>query len=103
MVSRHWRGLAHEARAEDYIQHLQRDTFPALERLSGFRGASILRRSMPGGVEFLVVTEWESLDSIRAFAGDNIGSAVVPPLVQAMMVSYDDSARHYDVVAAQGR
>jgi heme-degrading monooxygenase HmoA len=49
-------------------------------------------------VEVLVVTIWESLDSIRAFAGNDIESAVVPPQARDMMIEYDRRARHYDVV-----
>jgi hypothetical protein len=53
---------------------------------------------LPQGVEFLVVTIWESLDSIRAFAGNDVESAVVPPKARDMMIEYDRSARHYQVV-----
>jgi heme-degrading monooxygenase HmoA len=50
------------------------------------------------GAEFLVVTIWESIDSIRAFAGNDVESAVVPPKARDMMIEYDRKARHYDVV-----
>jgi hypothetical protein len=61
-------------------------------------GASILRRDLPQGVEFLVVTVWKSLDAIRSFAGSDVESAVVPDKVQKMMIEYDRRARHYEVV-----
>ena len=99
MVSRQWRGLAKPEEAGAYVDHLQAETFPALRRLPGFLGASILRRDVTGGVEFVIVTEWESLESIRGFAGDDLEAAVVPPKVQAMMVEYDRVVRHYEVVA----
>jgi heme-degrading monooxygenase HmoA len=98
MISRHWRGLAKSAHANAYVEHLQHETFPALQELAGFVSASILRRPVSGGVEFLIVTNWASLDAIRAFAGDNVETAVVPQAVQDMMVEFDPVARHYDVV-----
>lgn len=98
MISRHWRGLARAAYAEDYVRHLRDETFPAIARLPGFVGASILRRDLPDGVEFLVVTRWDSLDSIRAFAGDDINVAVVPRHVQDMMADFDRTVSHYEVV-----
>ena len=98
MISRHWRGLARPEHAAAYVEHLQTMTFPALRKLAGFRGASILRREVGGAVEFLVITDWESLEAIRAFAGVNVETAVVPPEVQAMLVEYDHSVRHYEVV-----
>jgi len=98
MIARHWRGVAKADRATDYIDHLRAETFPALEKLPGFVSASILRRAVPEGVEFLIVTEWQSLDAIRAFAGDDIETAVVPQAVQGMMIEFDRVARHFHVV-----
>jgi len=98
MIARHWRGLAKAAFADHYVTHLQAETFPAIGALPGFVSASILRRTIAEGVEFLIVTHWESLDAIRAFAGDDIGVAVVPPSVHDMMVDYDRVVRHYEVV-----
>lgn len=98
MISRQWRGLAKATFAEAYVEHLQAETFPALQKLPGFVSASILRRAVPEGIEFLIVTRWVSLDAIRAFAGANVETAVVPQKVQDMMVDYDRIVRHYEVV-----
>jgi heme-degrading monooxygenase HmoA len=97
MISRHWRGLCKRERADDYVEHLRSETFPALEQIPGFVSASILSRAAPTGVEFLVVTQWRSLEAIRAFAGPAAETAVVPAKVQEMMVDYDRSARHYEL------
>ena len=94
MISRQWRGLAKVAFAEAYVQHLHAETFPTLHKLPGFVGASILRRSVPEGVEFLVVTTWASVEAIRAFAGADVETAVVPRNVQEMMVAFDRVVRH---------
>ena len=98
MISRQWRGLAKSAFAEAYVQHLQTETFPAIRNLPGFVSASILRRSVPNGVEFLIVTQWASIEAIRAFAGADVEAAVVPMKVQEMMIDYDRTVRHYEVV-----
>jgi heme-degrading monooxygenase HmoA len=98
MIARHWRGLVKRDRAAAYVEHLQSETLPQLAQLAGFHDAKVLRRDLPQGVEFLVVTLWESLDAIRAFAGNDVDSAVVPPEARDMMIEYDHRARHYDVV-----
>jgi hypothetical protein len=46
------------------------------------------------------VTLWESLASIRAFAGSDAEGAVVPDKARAMMIEYDARATHYEVVAS---
>jgi hypothetical protein len=73
-----------------YVEHLQAETFPSIRELPGFVSASILRRSVPEGVEFLVVTNWASVEAIRA---------VVPQKVHEMMIDYDRIVRHYEVVS----
>ncbi len=98
MISRQWRGLAKSSLAEAYVEHLQTETLPAVRKLPGFIGASILRRTVPEGVEFLVVTQWASMESIRGFAGPDAETAVVPPKAREMMIEYDRVARHYEVV-----
>jgi len=98
MISRQWRGLARAERADEYVQHLRRDTFPQLARIDGFVDARILRRPLQRGVEFLVVTRWESLDAIRRFAGADAEIAVVPENVQQMMLDYDRRVAHYEEV-----
>jgi heme-degrading monooxygenase HmoA len=103
MISRHWIGITRPEEAERYVEHLRKDTFPKLSKIRGFISASILRRVVSQGVEFLVVTDWESLNAIREFAGEKPEVAVVPPVVQAMMVVYDKETRHYEVVEKSAR
>jgi len=97
-ISRHWRGIAKLEEADHYIHHLRNDTFPKLARIEGFIKASILRRPIGEGMEFLIVTTWQSIEAIRKFAGESADTAVVPPSVRAMMVEYDREVAHYEVV-----
>ena len=99
MISRQWRGLCKPEHAGAYVEHLQTETFPAVTRISGFVSASILRRETDRGVEFLIVTQWTTIEAIREFAGAEAETAVVPPKVQGMMVEYDHLVRHYEVIA----
>jgi heme-degrading monooxygenase HmoA len=99
MISRHWRGVAKPLHADEYVEHLRSETFPGLSKIRGFISASILRRNVERGVEFLIVTNWESLAAIEQFAGRDSEVAVVPEKVQKMMLDYDGRARHYEALA----
>ena len=98
MILRQWRALAHRNEALHYIEHLRTETFPALQAIPGFVGAAILSRALDAGVEFLIETRWETLTAIASFAGADAEAAVVPPKVVAMMIEYDDRARHFEVI-----
>jgi heme-degrading monooxygenase HmoA len=97
MIARHWRGLCKHEQAPHYISHLRHETFPALAAIKGFVKASILQRKLEEGVEFLIVTEWESMLAIEQFAGDDSSLAVVPLPVQQMMIRYDEQVQHYTI------
>lgn len=98
MISRNWRGIAKAAEADTYIAHLRVETFPQLAQIDGFVSAFILRRPIDKGVEFQIVTTWRSMEAIEQFAGESPQAAVVPEVVQAMMVEYDREVAHYEVV-----
>ena len=98
MISRHFRALAHPNRADDYVLHLRTETFPALRKIPGFVDATILTRPFGHGVEFLIVTTWESIDAIATFAGGDPVVAVLPAKAAAMMIEYDRRVRHFEVV-----
>ena len=98
MISRQRRGLAQATQAQNYLQHLRTETFPALRKLPGFVSATIFSRRLGAGVEFLVVTQWDSLDAIAGFAGADPEAAVVPAEAAAMMIEYDRRVRHFDVI-----
>jgi heme-degrading monooxygenase HmoA len=102
MISRQWRGLAKAAHAERYVDHLRTETFPQLAKIPGFVDATILRRAVERGVEFVIVTRWESLEAIERFAGRDAELAVVPREVQDMMIEYDARACHYEIVPPGG-
>jgi heme-degrading monooxygenase HmoA len=98
MVSRHWRGVSHVTEADSYVRYLQHNIFPQFARMAGFASASVLQRRVAAGVEFCVVTTWQSMDAIRQFAGDSPDVAVVPAVVQAMMVEFEKTVAHYEIV-----
>ena len=101
MISRQWRGLARIDQASAYEQHLRAETFPALRKIEGFVDATILKRPVPPGIEFLIVTRWDSMAAIEKFAGRDAEIAVVPENVRRMMLEYDQRVRHYEAQASE--
>jgi len=98
MIERHWKGTAKAENAASYIHHLLDETFPQLSSIKGFKKATILKSIAGGGIEFLIITTWDSMDAIKEFAGDNPEIAVVPLKVQEMMSNFDQKVLHYEVI-----
>jgi heme-degrading monooxygenase HmoA len=98
MIIREWRGRASASKAEAYPRHFREQVVPELRRVAGFIGAYLSRRKLDDRVEFLVLTRWQSMESIRAFAGTNFGRAVVEPGAVAALTEFDHAVQHYEVI-----
>ncbi|HEY2791899.1 MAG TPA: antibiotic biosynthesis monooxygenase [Micromonosporaceae bacterium] len=99
MISREWSCRCAPANADRYEQMLLTEILPELDQVEGCRGAYVFRRDVGDEVEFVVLHLFDSLDAIRAFAGADYETAVVPEPARAVLTSFDPVARHFDVRA----
>jgi quinol monooxygenase YgiN len=97
MIARMWRGFAIHERANDYVKHLQQSVVPELRQIEGFKEVYLLRRDSSDGVEFVVLTLWESMEAIRKFAGENPGVAIVAPAARVLFREYDAEVKHFEI------
>ena len=98
MIVRTWSARATKAGADAYSAYFENTLLPELRKLSGFSGAYLLARDDGGLVELTAHTMWESLDAIRAFAGDDITTAVVEPEALAVLQHSDATVIHRGVL-----
>jgi heme-degrading monooxygenase HmoA len=98
MIGRLWHGWAAPENAARYVEHLRRETFPALRGIEGYVDGYVLRRDSGDRVDFTVLTLWKSLQAVRAFAGDDYETAVVPAAARRVLGGFDERVTHYDVV-----
>jgi heme-degrading monooxygenase HmoA len=98
MIARVWRCTAAGDKAAHYIEHFNHGVLPELRQIDGYKGAYLLRRELDDGVEITVMTLWESMDTIRKFAGENVETAVVAPAAQAVLRSFDKTVTHHEIV-----
>jgi heme-degrading monooxygenase HmoA len=97
MISRHWIGIVRSEKVAEYISHLDKSVFPKLNKIDGLNNSYYLKREVKEGTEFLIVTEWETVDAIITFAGKDYNKAVIDPYAESMMVTYDKVVRHYNI------
>jgi mannose-6-phosphate isomerase-like protein (cupin superfamily) len=99
VIARRWRAWTHDqASADAYAAHFDAAVRPTLAATSGFVDANLERFADDGGrTEIVVVTRWDSLDAIRAFAGDDVEAAVVGPEARAVLAGFDERVRHIEL------
>jgi heme-degrading monooxygenase HmoA len=73
---------------------------PTVRKVDGYAGAMLLERETSDMVEIIVITLWQSLDSIRGFAGGDLEEAVVADEAASLLTQFDQRVQHFEVVVA---
>ncbi len=101
MIIRQWRGIARKEKAAAYTAHFREAVLPELRKIAGFLGATVMRKQQPTGVEVTVLTRWESMTAVRAFAGKDTDVAIVAEPAKACFSSYDTTVSHHEVIVQE--
>jgi antibiotic biosynthesis monooxygenase (ABM) superfamily enzyme len=102
VVARTWQGWTARGDADAYERFLRDSLIPQMRQLDGFRGIHILRRDLGDEVEFVTVSMFESLDAVRAFAGDDYETPVIEPEAERLLARYERQAAHYNAAFEHG-
>lgn len=103
MIARVWSATATPDGATRYARHFEAHVVSALAGIEGCRGATLMQRAAGEAIELVVTSLWTSEEAIRAFAGPDIAIAVVADEARGMLQSFDDTVRHYTIVAGDAR
>jgi heme-degrading monooxygenase HmoA len=98
VITRVWHGWTSPEDADAYEELLRTKILPGIHRVEGYRGADLLRRTVGDEVEFITLTRFESMDAVRAFAGDDYEQAVIEPEARALLARHDERSQHYEVI-----
>ena len=98
MIARMWRGWVATDRAADYVDYITKTGLAEYQRTPGNLGAQMWIRDLGDGrTEVLTLSWWDSLDSIRGFAGDDIDVAVYYPEDEDYLIDRELTVSHYEV------
>jgi antibiotic biosynthesis monooxygenase (ABM) superfamily enzyme len=102
VISRVWHGWTKPENAAAYEAMLRSEILPGINRVPGFRGATLLRRRDGAEEEFVTITRFDDLDAVRAFAGDDYTRAVIAPGAGPLLTRYDEHSAHYETAFSLG-
>jgi heme-degrading monooxygenase HmoA len=100
MIARHWRGWTEPQDADAYERLLKEKVLPSLKEIEGYEGGYILRNPGPEQVEFVVINFFDSLETVKRFAGQNYNVAVFEPEARKLLKKIEPLATHYEVRAS---
>lgn len=71
----------------------------AARNVAGYHGSYLLRRELEEGeVEFATIMVFDSIDAVRAFAGEDYATAYVPDRARAVLARFDQHSAHYETL-----
>ncbi len=100
MICRVWHGWTTLQNAGAYEGIVRGEVIPGIEarHIPGFRHIDLLRREAGDEIEFTTMMWFDSLDSVRAFMGEDYSVSHVPSAARAVLSRFDERAAHYDVL-----
>jgi heme-degrading monooxygenase HmoA len=96
MIAREWRCLCPADRIQEFIPYLQSTGVKDAEKIPGFKRAEILyREDKADSILVVLITFWDSIESIKKFAGGDIETAVLYPEDYKYGITSDPEVKHY--------
>jgi heme-degrading monooxygenase HmoA len=102
MIAWMWRGWTRSWDADAYAARLLRTALRQCRDSPGNRTAYLLRRGDGDRTEFAVLSLWESLDALRAVAGEDLEQPLPGSGDDRLVVQADPVVMHYEVVQPAG-
>lgn len=99
MIAREWRARTEdEQAAEAYRRVFATEVAAGLREVDGFRRGYLLARPDHDSVEIRTLTLFDSLESVRGFAGDGYRNEHVTPAARAVLLGSDSFIHHFTVL-----
>ena len=97
MIARIWKGAVRREDGDAYADYMRETGVAGYRQIKGNRGVWMLRRDRDELCEFVMFTLWDSLYSVKAFAGEDYETAVFYPEDETFLVERDLVSAHYEV------
>ncbi|MFC5436878.1 antibiotic biosynthesis monooxygenase family protein [Rhodanobacter umsongensis] len=94
-----WHGVTTRSKADAYTAFLEQRAVPDYRSVPGNLSVAVLRRDEAELTHFMTVTHWESEDSIRAFAGEDLLKAKYYPEDGDFLLGFEPAVQHFVVTA----
>lgn len=101
MIFRKWTGRIRTADRSEYVAYIVGTGLSDYAQTPGNRGYQMVTRDLGDGTtEVATMSWWESMDSIRGFAGDEPSLARYYPEDDRFLVERPEHVEHFEVEAA---
>ncbi|MEQ1763174.1 MAG: antibiotic biosynthesis monooxygenase [Pyrinomonadaceae bacterium] len=94
VITRIWHGRTRAEHADEYLQFVIDTGVADYKSVPGNLGVEIWRELEGGVCHFWTVTKWDTVDSIKQFAGDDYEKAKYYPEDKKYLLEFEPNVRH---------
>ena len=98
MIVRMWHGRVPTSRAAAYRRFVNERAVADYQSVEGNISVHILERTEGDITHFITLTFWKDLDSIKAFAGEDVEAAKYYAEDKDFLLEFEPRVVHYEVV-----
>lgn len=98
MIARTWHGKVPKEKAEAYYAYLEKTGLKDYRNIKGNYGVQVLRRDEDQQTHYLLITFWDSYESIKQFAGDDFKKARYYPEDKEFLLEFEPFVTHYEIL-----
>lgn len=100
MIARIWHGITPRSKADDYVEYVKKTGINDYQTTEGNLAVHFLRRIEGEQSHFLTITFWDSVESIKKFAGEDYEKARYYPEDRDFLLEFEEQVVHYEVIAS---
>ncbi len=97
MIVRLWHGRTNTSKADEYAEFMKERAAPDYGSVDGLMKLYFLRRTEEDAAHFLLVTLWDSMESVKKFAGEHPEKAKYYPEDDAFLLEKEETSALYEV------
>ena len=101
MITRTWHGRTALSDADRYLEFLLTDGTREYLSTPGNISVRVWQRRENDVCHFWTVTEWDDLESVKAFAGEDHEKAKYYPFDNGMLLEFEERVLHYESFAVR--
>lgn len=95
-ITRIWHGKTKAEHADIYLKYIEETGLKEYRNIDGNLSAKVLRSIQDDICHFLTVTEWDSYESIKKFAGNEFEKAKYYAEDNKYLLEFEDKVQHYE-------
>lgn len=98
MIARLWHGRVPEEKSKSYHRYLIETGLNDYKKVKGNQGVFLLKRNEGEVSHFYTLSFWDSIESIKKFAGEDYDKARYYPEDKDYLLEFEPKVSHWEVL-----